>query len=232
MGKSKKEKQMESKSTLESHNDPRKTKFSYRFFKRLFDFSSAILLFLVLIPLFLILSIFVLFSSKGPIIFGDKRVGYHGKILIVLKFRTMFIDSESNPRKYLNDAQMKEWITERKVKDDPRITKFGKFLRKTSLDELPQLFNIISGGMSVVGPRPITKNELLSHYSLDEQSILLSAKPGLTGNWQVNGRSDADYTDGKRAKLELDYFSKRSLSYDLLLLLKTIPAVVSHKGAK
>lgn len=209
-----------------------KPMFAYFSLKRIFDFVSSFLLFVIISPLMLLLALLVLFSSRGPILFKDPRLGKNGKNIKVLKFRTMYIDSESNPQKYFSKEQMEEWKTERKVKNDPRITRLGKFLRKTSLDELPQLFNIIGGSMSVVGPRAITQRELTSFYTEEQQKVFLSAKPGLTGYWQAYGRSTVTYESGERTKMELAYFEKRSLLFDLKIIFATIPAVLSHKGAQ
>ena len=143
----------------------------------------------------------------------------------------MYYDAESNIDKYLTPEQKETWLRERKLDNDPRITKLGRILRKTSLDELPQLFNILFGSMSVVGPRPISTKEL-DNFTDEELEILFTAKPGLTGYWQVYGRSDVDFESGERQRLELEYFSKRSFWFDIGLIFKTIPSVLSSKGAK
>ena len=162
----------------------------------------------------------------------DKRIGKKGKEIKVLKFRSMYYDAETNIDKYLTPEQKEIWIRERKLDDDPRITKVGKFLRKTSLDELPQLFNILFGSMSVVGYRPMSSREVEEHFTEEERQILYKAKPGLTGYWQVYGRSDVDFESGERQRLELEYFSKRGFWFDLGLVFKTIPAVLNRRGAK
>lgn len=204
----------------------------YLFFKRALDilFSS---LFLILSSwLFLLLSLLVKLSSKGPVLFKDKRIGLHGKEIKIYKFRSMFIDAETDIEKYLTPEQMKRWKEERKIDDDPRITKIGKLLRKTSLDELPQLLNIFFGSLSFVGPRPVTKKEIEENYTPYQQEKLLQVKPGLTGYWQVYGRSDVDYSSGERQKEELAYLPKRGLFFDFKLVFLTIPAVLKQKGAK
>ena len=132
----------------------------YYFWKRVFDFFSSLCVILLISWFILILFVIQLFATKGHPIFVDKRVGYHGKDIKVYKFRTMYFDAESNINKYLSEEQLEVWKRERKLDNDPRITKVGKFLRKTSLDELPQLFNILFGSMSVIGPRPITRKEV------------------------------------------------------------------------
>ena len=203
----------------------------YRFWKRTFDITVSLLAIILLSWLMLILYIAVWISSKGTGIFHDNRVGKDHREIHVYKFRTMYADAEENVDKYLNKQQKKQWKKERKVTDDPRITPLGSFLRKTSLDELPQLFNILFGTMTVVGPRPITLKELNDHYTPEEQKILLSARPGLLGYWGVMGRNDVQYDKG-RQKLELDYFKLRSLWFDFTLILRAIPAVLRGKGAK
>ena len=203
----------------------------YFFFKRVFDFLSSFLLIILLSWLLLLIWIINLFATKGHPIFKDKRIGYKGKKIKVYKFRSMYYDAESNIDKYLTFEQKEIWLKERKLDNDPRITKFGRFLRKTSLDELPQLFNILFGSLSMVGWRPISERELNEFYP-EEQKILLSGKPGLTGYWQVYGRGESTYESGERQKTELEYFTKRGFWYDLGLVFKTIPAVLSRKGAK
>ena len=163
-------------------------------------------------------------------IFKDRRVGNNKKIINVYKFRSMYIDAEENIDKYLTPEQKEIWLRERKLDNDPRITKFGKFIRKTSLDELPQLFNILFGHMSFVGTRPITIHELEDNFTDEQQKIIVSGKPGLTGYWQIYGRGSAEYFDGERQNLELEYYYKRSLMFDLKLIILTIPAVFKAKG--
>ena len=144
----------------------------------------------------------------------------------------MYIDAETNVDKYLNKAQKKQWKKERKVEHDPRVTPIGRVLRKTSLDELPQLFNILFGSMSFVGPRPITESELSQHFTEEQQKIYVSARPGLIGYWGVKGRSNVEFKSGVRQKLELDYFKLRGLFFDLGLMFRVIPAVLKGSGAK
>ncbi|MFA6861299.1 MAG: sugar transferase [Bacilli bacterium] len=200
--------------------------------KRTFDIVFSSLAIIMLAPLLALIAILVKATSKGPVFFLDKRVGKNNKDIKVYKFRSMYVDAESRLRDYLTDEQMQKWIVERKLDNDPRITKFGKFIRKTSLDELPQLFNIFKGDMSFVGPRPITRIELDENYNTRQKRLLLSATPGLTGYWQVYARSAATYETGERQKLELAYFSKRSCLFDAKLVLMTVPAVLQHKGAQ
>ena len=210
----------------------KKKSWVYFFVKRGFDVFNSLLAILILSPILLILTICAAISSHGAPIFKDVRLGRGGKTIKVYKFRSMVIDAETNPQKYLNEEQMQQWMRERKVDDDPRITRFGYFVRKTSLDELPQLFNILFGTLSFVGPRPIVQRELEGAFHPEQQKILLSARPGMIGNWDVNGRSKVTFASGQRQFLELDYFAKRSLWFDLKLLFKVIPAVLKHDGAQ
>lgn len=203
----------------------------YRFFKRAFDIFSSLLAIIILSPVLLIVAIAVGVSSKGPIIFKDQREGKNGKLFKVYKFRSMYRDAESRLESYLTEEQRERWEKERKIDNDPRITKVGKFIRRTSLDELPQLFNILFGSMSVVGPRPITKKEY-ENFTAEEKEIIQSVRPGLTGYWQVCGRSDVDFESGKRQEMELEYFTKLGFWYDIGLIFRTIPAVLKKKGAQ
>ena len=211
---------------------PRKVSMFYYFAKRTWDIFFSIVLLLLASPLILIVLIVLAFSGNGAPIYSDKRVGKDGKTIKVFKFRSMYKDADDNPKKYLNDEQYEQFIKERKVDNDPRITKLGKIIRKTSIDELPQLFNILGGSMSAVGSRPITTQELEANYKEDQQKIFLSSRPGLTGWWQVSGRNNVEYYNGERQKLELEYFEKRSIGFDLKIMFKTIPAVLKHKGVK
>lgn len=207
-------------------------RLGYRFCKRAFDIFSSFLAILILSPLFLVLIIANLIATHGQAFYADPRVGKKGKHIGVLKFRSMYIDAETNIEKYLTPEQLEQWKRERKVDDDPRITPFGRFLRKTSLDELPQLFNIFIGNMSIVGPRPLSQQEIDVHFSKEEAERLLSVPPGLLSNWAVHGRSEVNFASGERQKLELEYIEKRSLLFDLKLIFLAIPAVLRHKGAK
>ena len=145
---------------------------SYLFFKRVLDIvvSFISIVFLMVTLIFPIISVLVLISTRGKVIFKDERMGLNKKKISIYKFQTMFSDAETNLDKYLDENQKKKWQKERKLDDDPRVTKLGKFLRKTSLDELPQLFNILGGSLSLVGPRPITKQELESNFTEYEQN--------------------------------------------------------------
>jgi lipopolysaccharide/colanic/teichoic acid biosynthesis glycosyltransferase len=202
------------------------------FNKRLFDMVLSLMAIVILSPLLVLIAILVKATSKGPVLFKDVRIGKKGKTIKVYKFRSMYVDAESRLKSYLTPEQYKSWLIDRKIDNDPRITKFGNFIRKTSLDELPQLFNIFFGSMSLVGPRPITERELMKNFTPAERSLILSVRPGLTGYWQVSGRSDADYDSGKRQALEIEYFSRRGFFFDLGILFKTIPAVLKRKGAQ
>lgn len=213
-------------------NEIKKVGWFYLTVKRIFDLFASILGLLLIWWLLLIIAILIKATSKGPVLFKDKRIGKNYKEIKVYKFRSMYIDAEENVNKYLTKEQKEKWNHERKLDNDPRITKIGKFLRKTSLDELPQILNVIGGSLSLVGPRPITKHEIDEYFSKEEANIMLSAKPGITGYWQVYGRSNVDYASKERQKLTLEYFYKRSLWLDLKLLFLTIPAVIKHKGAQ
>ena len=207
---------------------------SYLFFKRVLDIvvSFISIVFLMVTLIFPIISVLVLISTRGKVIFKDERMGLNKKKISIYKFQTMFSDAETNLDKYLDENQKKKWQKERKLDDDPRVTKLGKFLRKTSLDELPQLFNILGGSLSLVGPRPITKQELESNFTEYEQNQLMKVKPGLTGYWQVKDRSLATYESGELQKEELYYLPRRGLWFDFKIILLTIPAIFKGKGAK
>lgn len=204
----------------------------YAFFKRLFDFFASLIAIIVFSWLLLILAILVKVTSKGPIIFKDNRVGKHAKMIKVYKFRTMYVDAESRLKEYLTAEQLEQWKKERKIDNDPRITKLGSFLRKTSLDELPQLFNILIGNMSICGNRPISKMEFDNWYTEEQKSLLSNIKPGLTGYWQAYGRSDVTFESGERQKLDMIYIEKRSFLLDIKIIFRTAYVVIFGKGAK
>ena len=199
----------------------------YRIVKRILSILCSVISIIVLSPLFIIISLIVKISSKGSVFFIHERIGLKGKKFKLIKFRTM-VDNAEDMIASFNPEQKKEWEENFKLKYDPRITKIGKFLRKTSLDELPQLINILKGDMSFVGPRPIVEDEL-SWYG-DNKEKLLSVKPGLTGWWAVNGRSDVPYPE--RCDLELYYVDHVSFGFDLLILLKTLGAIIRKDGAR
>ncbi len=210
----------------------RREKPVYDFCKRGFDIVAASLALVVFAVPMLFCALLVRLTSRGPVLFRDVRVGRNGKEIHIYKFRTMYKDAEARIRKYLSQEEYEQWLVERKIDNDPRVTKVGKFLRKTSLDELPQLFNILGGSISVIGPRPIARYELECNYTPVQQNVLLSCKPGLSGLWAASGRSEVTYEDGARQKLELAYVKKRGFFFDLYLIVKTVFGVLRHKGAK
>ena len=198
----------------------------YKIIKRLFDFCAALIGSIITLPFFIIIAIAIKLDSKGPVFFIHHRVGKNGKPLPILKFRTMVVGAESMIKDFTPE-QKKEWETNFKLEHDPRITRIGHFLRKTSIDELPQLYNILAGQLSVVGPRPVTEEEI-EKYGKNKDKIL-SVTPGLTGWWACNGRSNIDYQE--RMELELYYVDHASLLLDLKIILKTVKITLSHEGA-
>lgn len=203
------------------------TKLTYRFLKRFFDIFISTFAILFLSPLFLILMILVKCTSKGPVFYSHKRVGKNGKEIGVLKFRSMVKDADKLIESF-TDEQKAEFQKCFKLENDPRVTKIGKFLRKTSLDELPQVFNILAGTLSVVGPRPIIEEETLRYG--ENRDLLLSVKPGLTGLWAVSGRSTLTYEE--RIELELKYVRECSFGLDTKIFFKTVIPVLRGHGAK
>lgn len=204
----------------------------YRFAKRSFDIVASALALVALLPLMLFITVVLHFTVKGPVIYVDARVGKNGKLIRFFKFRTMHVDANVNVQKYLNAKQMKQFEQERKVTNDPRVTKFGKFLRNSSLDELPQLVNVLRGDMSVIGPRAVTWQELTDNYTPQQVNALLTVRPGLSGMWCVYGRYGATYRNGKRQRLELQYLSKRNVLLDVKLIALTVYCIVARKDAQ
>ncbi|MFL1461169.1 sugar transferase [Roseococcus sp. DSY-14] len=197
--------------------------------KRGLDILGAGALLLLLSPVFLVLALLVR-ADGGPAFFAHARVGRGGRPFGCLKFRSMVVDSQERLSALLasDPAARAEWDATRKLRRDPRITRIGRFLRATSLDELPQLLNVLRGEMALVGPRPVVKAELDAHYGA-AAAHYISVRPGITGLWQVSGRSDTSYA--QRVALDVAYVSRPSLAQDLRILLRTPLAVLSRKGA-
>jgi exopolysaccharide production protein ExoY len=183
---------------------------------------------LLLMPLMLMIAFLVKISSPGPAIYGHQRVGLGGKPFKCLKFRTMVSNGDDVLKRHMmrSEEARREWEATRKLKYDPRVTAVGAVLRSTSVDELPQLINVLRGEMSIVGPRPVVQDEL-RHYGV-YSSHYCSARPGLTGLWQVSGRSDVTYE--ARVNFDRLYCENWSLTKDLVLIARTVPAVLSRKG--
>jgi len=192
--------------------------------KRLVDIFLAISGIVLLAPLLIICFIATVATSRGPALFRHKRVGFNGKHFDCLKFRTMVTDAPERLRILLDSDPVAdaEWATNRKLRYDPRVTAIGAILRKSSLDELPQLFNVLKGDMSIVGPRPVTDEELVRYASAID--AYLACRPGITGLWQVSGRSTTTYN--KRIACDTFYARNWSMSLDAKILIVTIPAVL------
>lgn len=206
-----------------------KTKISKKVYikvKRVIDVILASIALILLSPLFAIIAIAIKIDSKGPVFFAHKRIGKNGNIIKLYKFRSMVINAEELIKSFTPE-QMKEYKENYKLTNDPRITKVGKFLRKTSLDELPQLINIINGDLSIIGPRPVVADEL-EKYGVNKDKFL-SVTPGLTGYWAANGRSNTTYE--QRMEMELYYIDNLSLKMDIKVFFKTILSVVKKEGA-
>lgn len=197
----------------------------YEVVKRLIDIVCSFLGLLMLSPLFIIIAIIIKSTSKGPIFFSQKRIGKKGKEFDMYKFRSMVVNAEELKEKLAAQNEMSGPMF--KMKDDPRVTKVGKFIRKTSIDELPQLWNILKGDMSLVGPRPSLPKEVAQ---FDEWMYKrLEVKPGLTCYWQVSGRNNIDFEDWM--KLDVKYVEERNLWIDIKLIFKTVGVLFGDKNA-
>lgn len=199
--------------------------------KRLFDILFATVALLSFLPIFIIVAVVVSFASRGPIFFLHSRIGYDGKAFRCIKFRTMHVDGDAVLKAHFeaNPDARQEFETTRKLAKDPRIIPgVGRFLRKTSLDEIPQFLNVLLGQMSVVGPRPVTAEEIEECYGHNAEQVL-SARPGITGLWQVSGRNNLSYE--RRVSLDLSYVSSWSFLRDVKLIVQTISVVLTGKGA-
>lgn len=197
----------------------------YFFFKRLFDIVFSIIALIVLLPVFIIVGIAIKIDSPGSIIFKQKRVGKGGKVFTFYKFRSMVVDAEDKLKDLMDQNEMDKIAF--KMKNDPRITKVGRILRKTSIDELPQLINILNGTMSFVGPRPPLPSEVEKYNPYHMQR--LAVKGGLTCYWQINGRSNIGFDEW--VELDIKYINEMSLWTDLKIMFKTIHAVLKQDGA-
>lgn len=196
---------------------------------RFFDIVFAGIAFLVLLPVLLLVSLAIMLSSPGPVLFVHHRVGRGGKTFPCLKFRSMVVDSQARLERLLAESPEArlEWAQDQKLRSDPRITMVGAFLRKTSLDELPQLINILAGHMSIVGPRPIIDQEVPRYGP--RFAAYCSVRPGLTGLWQVSGRNEVSYDT--RVRLDAYYALRKSVLYDMNICFRTVPAVLARRGS-
>ncbi len=201
----------------------------YRLVKRIFDLVVTLCGLVVVLPIGLIIAALIYIDNPGPVLFAHRRVGKHGKEFPCYKFRSMIVGAEDVLKNYLanNPEAREEWERDFKLKDDPRITKIGHFLRKTSLDELPQLLNVLKGEMSLVGPRPIIKKEIEKYGSYINDFFLVP--PGITGVWQVSGRSDTTYEE--RVQMDSWYVHNWSVWIDIVYLVRTVGVVLMRKGA-
>lgn len=201
-----------------------------RFIKRSFDILFSLAVLIILSPLFLMLAFLIRLTSRGNPIFGHERIGRGGKRFVCYKFRTMYADAPQRLQGLLKRCPnlMEEWERTQKLKCDPRVTSLGHLLRKTSMDELPQFWNVLKGDLSVVGPRPVVERELETHFG-SKAPLIISVRPGVTGLWQVSGRSNTSYAE--RVHLDETYIKTQSFLLDLKLIAKTLPAVIFSKGA-
>ncbi|MGQ9819840.1 MAG: sugar transferase [Candidatus Kapaibacteriales bacterium] len=205
-----------------------------KFLKRGFDIIVSLILILLVFglfsPIMLLLVILIKLDSPGPVFFKQERVGQNGKKIFVFKFRTMFGNSNEIFEKYIadNPDAKAEWEQFHKLKNDPRITRFGRFLRSTSLDELPQLFNVLRGQLSLVGPRPVREGEITRFYK-DSAVIYFEIRPGITGLWQISGRNQVQYE--RRVQFDIMYTFNWSFWLDIVILLKTLKVIITKEGA-
>jgi lipopolysaccharide/colanic/teichoic acid biosynthesis glycosyltransferase len=196
----------------------------YQIFKRVFDLALCILAFPLVLPLMGIISVLIWLGDPGPILYNRPRTGKGGKLFTMYKFRTMVKNAEELKQKYahLNELSPPDF----KITNDPRVTWIGRILRKTSLDELPQIFNVVKGDMSLVGPRPTDFD--VSTYSL-WHTERLEVLPGITGLWQISGRSEVDFDE--RLRLDIEYIERQSIWFDIQILFRTVAVVFNQRGA-
>ncbi len=207
---------------------PRRKLGAYRYVKRLLDVIASIVIILIMaIPVFIV-CIAISIESRGIPMFRHPRVGRNGKPFGMFKLRTMYADAEGDIEHYLTPEQIAQWEIEHKVANDPRVTRIGRFLRRTSLDELPQFLNVLAGQMSVVGPRPVTYEEL--EWYGDEVDEILSVRQGITGYWQAYARNEATWESGQRKEMELHYVRNIGPSMDARIFFRTIGSIFSGTG--
>lgn len=199
--------------------------------KRGFDIIFSLLCLILGAPIFLLIALCIFITSPGKVIYSHERIGRGGKPFRCYKFRSMYVNADKRLKEILatNPQLRAEWERSYKLKNDPRITPFGAFLRKTSLDEFPQFWNVLKGDLSIVGPRPVVKDEITKYYHVKAYKIL-SIRPGLTGIWQVSGRSDIQSYEN-RIMMDEHYVDNHSFLLDMKLIAKTIPAMLFSKGA-
>lgn len=203
----------------------------YKILKRIVDIIGALFGIIMLVPITIGIYIAnLIFGDNGPIFYSQNRIGKNGKIFKMYKFRSMVMGADEKLEEYLeeNEDARKEYKINKKLKDDPRVTKIGKFIRKTSIDEFPQFVNVIKGDMSLVGPRPYLPREI------DDMGkaypYIIAVKPGVTGLWQVKGRSDVTFNE--RLEFDIEYFENKGLMFEIKILLWTVSSVIHKKGAK
>lgn len=217
---------LKTEGSVKLDRDALEQRYFYHFCKRLIDIVGSSLGLIFLSPVFLIVAIAMKIEEpKGPIFFSQTRIGKDGTEFTMYKFRSMCVDAEAKLEALLQKNEIKGAMF--KMKDDPRITKVGKFIRRTSIDELPQLLNVLKGDMSLVGPRPPLGREVAKYCAFDKQRLYV--KPGCTGLWQVSGRNHVGFED--MVKLDVDYIQHQSVSYDIKIMLKTVKVMVLPNGA-
>jgi lipopolysaccharide/colanic/teichoic acid biosynthesis glycosyltransferase len=195
---------------------------------RVIDVSLAVAAVLLLLPLLVLIFVALKLTSPGPVLFAHQRIGRGGQVFPCYKFRSMVVNSAEVLERHLAECPEAhaEWLRDQKLRNDPRVTAIGRLLRRTSLDEVPQIFNVLRGEMSIVGPRPIVAGEMIRYrqYIFDYMSV----KPGITGLWQISGRNNTTYR--RRVALDTTYARTRSVGLDLAIMARTIPAVVLGSG--
>jgi exopolysaccharide production protein ExoY len=197
---------------------------------RALDIVIASVALLFFLPVFLVIALAIKLTDPGPVFFGHRRIGLGGKSFRCWKFRSMVIDAEPRLAAILasDPVAAREWAEHQKLSDDPRVTRLGNFLRRSSLDELPQLFNVLAGEMSIVGPRPIVETEA-ERYG-QHFALYCLVRPGITGLWQISGRSDIHYFE--RVLLDVRYVSSRTTMRDIRIILLTVPSVLAARGSR